>query len=815
MRKGLVVLLFLFLFSSLSMAQFVFEPFEQHPDSNYVVELLGEGDTARIVLTEETNIFQQGSAALGFNWRTQAAQSWGGFAKAELFHPDSMGVFDFSAFDSISFWYYNETASSTPGRNHFRLQFFDVSDVSYNTYDGAQTELWYSFHYILDDAPGWHEITMPMADVGGDAQNGSNGFWRTGWSGITGNDQLDLDQIKGLGFEVSMASPQDFAVDSGNVIFDYITLKGAAELPVVFFSGKAYGPGMAPFAWNGSQSLEADSGYTPNTPAIKWQQDPGQAWTGFGWDFPAKFLKFRWPLDSLEFKMKAPSGTGLLRAQFEDGVDKVGINFTPIDDGAWHEYAFPLRDFVYFDGSTVFDTAAVTVFQFLAEGTGNGHTVYFDEIWTGNPPIDNVDPERVTNVSAIPDAANNLNLVIWQDVPNETGENYAVVASPNPIPDDLNDPAIEWVATGIAEGAQNAVHYLQYPLVDTQVSYYYAVICTDAAGNEGLPGQSPASYTNTALGVPTISLNVPATFAADGDLSEWYNSSIMPWVLMPSTDHIAVGTFDNDDDLTATVYVAIDQDFLYVAVDAIDNVYNFGAGNWWDQDVLQFFIGLYDHRGPKHAAYQQGAEPDYSIVFHQDRVFREAGDKTLLVPTDPDYGFVGLNPDYLFEAKVSLDSLKGDDDDRFYPENGMKIAMDLYFHDNDGVWDGNLSWSIFNTDQGWNNPREWTFSWIGDIPYTGVEDDLNEVVRSFELSQNYPNPFNPTTTIEYTIPSSEKVQIDIYNLLGQNVYTLINENQNAGNHFVTFDATQFSSGIYFYKIQAGSFTQTKKMILMK
>ena len=110
-----------------------------------------------------------------------------------------MGVFDFSAFDSISFWYYNESPSTTVGRNHFRLQFFDVSDVSANTYAGDQTELWYSFHYILDDAPGWHEITMAMEDVGGDAQNGSNGFWRTGWSGITGNDELNLDQIKGLG----------------------------------------------------------------------------------------------------------------------------------------------------------------------------------------------------------------------------------------------------------------------------------------------------------------------------------------------------------------------------------------------------------------------------------------------------------------------------------------------------------------------------------------------------------------------------------------------------------------------------------------
>jgi len=815
MRKSLVVLLLLFTISSFSWAQFVFEPFEEDPDSNYVVTYAGVDSLSRIVLSQEAGLVHQGSTALGFDWRARASESWGGFAKIEMHHPDSMGVFDFSAFDSLSFWYYIERPSSTPGDGiHFRLQFFDVSDTSPNTYDGTQTELWYSFHYILDATPGWHEITMAMEDVGGDAQNGSNGFWRTGWSGITGNDYLDLDMIKGLGFEISVPGPQTFQVDSGNVIFDYITLKGPAKLDVVFFSGKAYGSGMSPFQWSGSQSVVPDSGYTPNTPAVMWQQDPGQAWTGFGWDFPAKFLKYRWPLDSLKFYMKAPSGLGTLRAQFEDGTDKVGINFSPIDDGAWHHYALPLRDFVYFDGSTTFDTSAVTVFQFLAEGTGNGHTVYWDNIWTGNPPIDNIDPDTVTNVSAIPDVGNFNNLVIWTDVPDETGESYTVFASPNPIPNDLSDPLIEVVATGVAEGAQNSVHYLQYPLNDTPVDYYYAVICTDAAGNEGAPGLSPTSYTNTALGVPTISLNVPSNFVADGDLTEWTNSSIMPWVLMPSTNTV-IGAFGNDDDLTATVYVAMDQDFLYVAADVIDDVYNFGAGNWWDQDALQFFIGLYDHRGPRHSAYQRGSEPDYGIVFNENEIFREPGPTTMLVPTDPDYHFDGLNPDYIFEAKISLDSIKTDEDDRFYPENGMKIAMDIYFHDNDGVWDGNLAWSQFNTDQGWNNPREWHYSWIGDIPYTGVENELDDVARSFKLNQNYPNPFNPVTTIEYTIPKSEKVKIDIYNVLGQNVQTLINQTQNAGSHVVSFDATNFSSGVYFYRIEAGQNVQTKKMILMK
>lgn len=818
MKHFLMTLLVLFAFSSLVSAQFVFDPFEEHPETNYNVQYVSVNDTSRVLVELESANVQVGSHAMSLDWRAQAAESWGGFAKIELFPPDSAGLWDFSAFDSISFWYNNIEASTTPGRVHFRLQLFDASNAPDTTTDGGETELWYSFEYILDDTPGWTKIKMPLADVGSAAQTGSNGFWRTGWSGITGNDTLNLDKIRGLGLEFSTAAPQDFAVDSGRVIIDHLALEGASKLDLVFWTGKKYGAGFSPFQWNGSVGPEADMGYTPGTPALKWVQDPGQAWAGFGWNFnDPKYMLFRWPLDSLKFKMKAPSGTGTLRAQFEAGADKVGINFDPIDDGEWHQYSLALADFVFFDGSTSFDTTAVTVFQFLTEGTGNGATIYWDDIWTGDPYIDNINPERPTGVSAIADNQNYFNLVTWLDVPGEDLESYTVLASPNPIPDDLSDPMIEYIAVNVAEGTQNAVHYLQYPLTDQSVTYYYAVICTDNFGNQGLPGTSASSTSNTAKGIPTISLDVPATFAADGDLTEWYDSGIMPWELKPSENNTATGAFDNDDDLTAIVFVAVDQDFLYIAGDIIDNVYNYGTGNWWDQDALQFFIGLYDWRGPKHQAYEAGSEPDYSIVVKEDEVLREAGGKQLLAPADAGYYFEGYNPDWVFEAQIPLDSLKGDNDDRFYAQRGMRIAMDIYFHDNDGAWDGNLAWSPYNTDQAWNNPQEWSYSWIGDTTYvSSIEQDFEPaVVNSYELKQNYPNPFNPVTTIEYSLKKASQVEISVFNVLGQKVMTLVEENQNAGKHTLRFDATELSSGVYFYRIDAGKFNSVRKMILMK
>jgi photosystem II stability/assembly factor-like uncharacterized protein len=86
---------------------------------------------------------------------------------------------------------------------------------------------------------------------------------------------------------------------------------------------------------------------------------------------------------------------------------------------------------------------------------------------------------------------------------------------------------------------------------------------------------------------------------------------------------------------------------------------------------------------------------------------------------------------------------------------------------------------------------------------------------NYNLSQNYPNPFNPRTTIKYSIPKSGLVTLKIYNSIGEQIATLVSKEQAIGNYEVVFDATGLQSGVYFYRLQAGDFIQTKKMILMK
>ncbi len=99
---------------------------------------------------------------------------------------------------------------------------------------------------------------------------------------------------------------------------------------------------------------------------------------------------------------------------------------------------------------------------------------------------------------------------------------------------------------------------------------------------------------------------------------------------------------------------------------------------------------------------------------------------------------------------------------------------------------------------------------------TGMEEDnnINEITE-FSLSQNYPNPFNPSTTIKYDIPEAAFVSIKIYDISGKEIYNLVNENKNYGRYEIKFNGSNLSTGVYYYKLTAGNFTEIRKMILLK
>ena len=89
------------------------------------------------------------------------------------------------------------------------------------------------------------------------------------------------------------------------------------------------------------------------------------------------------------------------------------------------------------------------------------------------------------------------------------------------------------------------------------------------------------------------------------------------------------------------------------------------------------------------------------------------------------------------------------------------------------------------------------------------------IPTKFYLYQNYPNPFNPVTTIKYAIPKTVNVELKVFDILGREIKTLVNEPMNAGYYEVQFNASNFASGVYFYRMKAGEYIKTSKMLLIK
>ena len=139
----------------------------------------------------------------------------------------------------------------------------------------------------------------------------------------------------------------------------------------------------------------------------------------------------------------------------------------------------------------------------------------------------------------------------------------------------------------------------------------------------------------------------------------------------------------------------------------------------------------------------------------------------------------------------------------FVEGNGTTTESNYYSFEDKNVFAGKYYYRLKQID------------FDGSFEYSDIiEVDVN-IPAKFSLSQNYPNPFNPTTTIEYQIPSDGFVSLTIHNTVGQEVSTLVNENQSAGKYSITFSAENLPSGLYFYSLRSGDFSETKKMLLLK
>ncbi len=418
------------------------------------------------------------------------------------------------------------------------------------------------------------------------------------------------------------------------------------------------------------------------------------------------------------------------------------------------------------------------------------------------------------------------NLLTWIDVPGETGESYDLYYSEQPITDITKAKVLK---LKIAENVQNTDQILRSANTDQDLNYYYAIVCKDYIGNASEPYALTTPVANKGKGVPTISKSAPPNFVADGDLSEWANVPQIRIIRSEGTGFDAPsGLHDGDADYSMIAYLAVDQDYLYVAGDVTDDIYSWRErGDPWMNDAINFYIGLYDaNTTGTFTNYKRGATPHYEMRFDEQKVTIDNSDSLLYPGSNYYFGQKALTSGYYFEARIPFIDIAtkrnsgyvGLLDNVFHPVEGMQIPIDFSCNDADATGDRELvfCYSPYNGDQSWNNPSLWLWTWIGNkmsVDPNGVEDGI--VTADYRLDQNYPNPFNPATTITYSLQNPELVSLKVFDVLGREVATLVNQYQSVGNHAVNFNAASLSSGIYFYKLEAGSFQSIKKLILLK
>lgn len=515
--------------------------------------------------------------------------------------------------------------------------------------------------------------------------------------------------------------------------------------------------------------------------------------------------------------------------------------------GDWNTVVFPIKEVI--DNNDAFVPFS---------GIKTGIEFYFSEgeTWTGYVQVDNItligvappaaEVASPTNVAVVSDSAGPVfdkklywNHITWTDFPENIGETYNIYTSAYPITD-VNSDLVLKLDSAIPRGVQYFNHQL-HGVNPMGLNLYYAVTTTGLSNGSLIetpivPGSSNCGPVYTK---PTWPVIVPLVqtfnFAADGDLAEF---TAFPDAMF-KPDRVGGPAAESWDeasmDCNMTGYLVMDQNNFYVGLNVIDDEPDYGTLAW-EGDGVDIFAGFYDTT-PLDELHGLGSlytndHADYRFSF---AINADAGSQFQKNGNEPweidgmDMNIAKTTAGYTIEAKIPFASVRPDMLAKFVPEEGMSFPLKVDVNDNDGEEDPYYTGSVrtmtlhsggTQNDQNWLRPSTWGLARIG-IP-TAVEEEQQkaQVPAKMTLFQNYPNPFNPSTTISYDLTANSEVRIDVYDILGQKLATLVNEKQNAGSYSVIWNATdnqgaQVSAGVYFVKFSADNFEQTHKMILVK
>jgi hypothetical protein len=353
----------------------------------------------------------------------------------------------------------------------------------------------------------------------------------------------------------------------------------------------------------------------------------------------------------------------------------------------------------------------------------------------------------------------------------------------------------------------------------------------------------------------------------DAEKDAFYNTLTGPddgWIWIPSVAYCP----DNgpqpasDADLSANFYSAWDDTYLYVYEEVSDDIVNVNDGrDYWRNDCIDIKIDPDPTTGANNSVFccamtaLDSADVAADAMHGVSNLVQTVGggwaDTTNSgFPHPDDYARKLTDTGYVLELRlkwawIATSSGGVIDKGPIFPAEGNTYGIAIFNHDNDGITstgrDKSLEWAAVMQDAAWNDcTKHGYFELLADhkIKYVPANlrnpDNVNPhpewyippagpsavsqqsaMVKNFALRQNYPNPFNPSTRIEFSVPKSTFVTVKVFNLLGEDVGTLASRQFNAGRYTVDWNARSAPSGVYFYRLTAGPFVDTKRMLLVR
>ena len=345
----------------------------------------------------------------------------------------------------------------------------------------------------------------------------------------------------------------------------------------------------------------------------------------------------------------------------------------------------------------------------------------------------------------------------------------------------------------------------------------------------GTPAPPVADFTGT----PTTGdypLTVAFTDESIGSVTSWswaFGDGGTSTAQNPNHTYIAAGSYNvtltvtgpgGSDGETKNGYITVDEPPVGSWITITYDDFESGMGSYTDGggDMSRYISGTYAHQGSAAADIQDNSGVASSF-YH-----------TLSYDVS---GYTELEVEFWFYA-VSMDNTSEDFWVQYYDGSTWRtvatfarttnFSNGVFYNEVATIPSGSYNYPSnaklrFMCDASGNNDDVY----IDEIEFRGFNGmaaatrPVDMIPDEYALHQNYPNPFNPATEIGFSLPKSTHVSLIVYNLLGQTVETLIDEDLSAGPHSVTFDASQYSSGVYFYRLQTNDFAETKKMVLVK